>query len=152
MMSGIPKRIAILGGYGNTGSKVAANLAKEGGFEISLLGRDGLRAETLAAEINNDTGAVIRSSQVDVRHPESLRRALADIDLVLSATCDTEQAPDVARAALDLDWDYTGPHLSSPQGRADPPDPGLPQHQAVWRGRPLSVSNRPSGPGVRRTF
>lgn len=114
-MSRIPKSIAILGGYGNTGSKVAANLANEGGFEISILGRDGFRAETLAAKINKDTGAVVRSSQVDVRNPESLRRALADIDLVLSATCDTEHAPEVARAALDMGCDYMDTHLSSPK-------------------------------------
>jgi predicted dinucleotide-binding enzyme len=54
-MSGIPKRIAIIGGYGNTGSKVAAHLAKEGGFEISILGRDGFKAEALAAKIKNDS-------------------------------------------------------------------------------------------------
>ena len=114
-MSGIPKRIAILGGYGNTGSKVAANLAKEDGFEISILGRDGFRAETLAAKISSDTGVVVRSSPVDVRNPESLRRALIDIDLVLSATCDTAHAPDVARAALEMGCDYMDTHLSSPK-------------------------------------
>ncbi len=113
MVNGRPKRIAILGGYGQTGRRVAANLAKEDGFEISILGRDGGRAETLAAQISNATGAVVRSSRVDVRHPERLRRALADVDLVLSATCDTEQAPDVARASLEMGCDYMDTHLSS---------------------------------------
>jgi saccharopine dehydrogenase (NAD+, L-lysine-forming) len=143
-MSGIPKRIAIIGGYGNTGSKVAAHLANEGGFKISILGRDGFKAEALAAKIKNDTGAVVRISQVDVRSPESLRHALADIDLVLSATCETAHSPNVARAALDLGCDYMDTHLSSPRKWGELLKL---KHQIVERGR-CFISDGGAHPGL----
>lgn len=109
-----PTRIAILGGYGNTGAKVAAHLARLGGFQISLLGRNASRAMTQAARVQGETGAMVSAGQADAADPASLRRALADVDLVLSATSDTEHAANVARAALALGCDYADTHLSSP--------------------------------------
>ncbi len=109
-----PTRIAILGGYGNTGAKVAAHLARLGGFQISILGRNASRATALAARMQAETGAMVSGGQADAADPASLRHALAGVDLVLSATSDTEHAADVARVALELGCDHADTHLSSP--------------------------------------
>jgi hypothetical protein len=109
-----PTKIAVLGGYGNTGAKVATHLARLGGFEITVLGRDPARASAQAASIQAATGAPIRSGRADAADPASLRTALAGVDLVLSATSDTAHAAEVARAALELGCDYADTHLSSP--------------------------------------
>jgi saccharopine dehydrogenase (NAD+, L-lysine-forming) len=109
-----PTKIAILGGCGNTGAKVAGHLARLGGFEIAVLGRDAARAADLAARIRQTTGAAISGERADAADPASLRTALAGVDVVLSATSDTAHAADVARAALDLGCDYADTHLSSP--------------------------------------
>jgi saccharopine dehydrogenase (NAD+, L-lysine-forming) len=110
-----PTKIAILGGCGNTGAKVAEHLARLGGFEILVLGRDAARAGALAARIGGATGATITGGRADAADPASLRSALRGIDLVLSATSDTEHAGDVARVALELGCDYADTHLSSPK-------------------------------------
>jgi saccharopine dehydrogenase (NAD+, L-lysine-forming) len=108
-----PTKIAVLGGYGNTGAKVAAHLARLGGFEVSVLGRDASRASALAARIKGATGALISGGWADAANPDSLRTALSGVDLVLSATSDTAHAGEVARAALELGCDYADTHLSS---------------------------------------
>lgn len=108
-------KIAILGGYGNTGAKVAAHLARLGGFDVSVLGRDASRAMAQAARIKGTTGAMVSGVRADAADPASLRAALADVDLVLSATSDTEHAAVVARTALELGCDYADTHLSSPR-------------------------------------
>ena len=110
-----PTKIAILGGYGNTGAKIAAHLARLGGFEVAILGRDASRASALAARIEATTGATVSGGRADAADPASLRNALFGADLVLSATSDTEHAVDVARVALELGCDYADTHLSSPK-------------------------------------
>jgi saccharopine dehydrogenase (NAD+, L-lysine-forming) len=108
-------KIAILGGYGNTGAKIATHLARLGDFEISILGRDTVRATEQAARIKAVTGAPVSGGRADAADPASLRSALAGVDLVLSATSDTEHSADVARFALELGCDYADTHLSSPK-------------------------------------
>lgn len=110
-----PTKIAILGGYGHTGARVATHLARLGGFEIVILGRDALRARALAARIEAATGATVSGGRADAADPASLRGALVGADLVLSATSDTAHAPEVARVALELGCDYADTHLSSAQ-------------------------------------
>ena len=110
-----PTKIAILGGYGNTGAKIAAHLARLGGFEVAILGRDVSRARALAARIEATTGATVSGGRADAADPASLRNALFGADLVLSATSDTEHAVDVAHVALELGCDYADTHLSSPK-------------------------------------
>lgn len=109
-----PTKIAILGGYGNTGAKVARHLARLGGFEVSVLGRNADRAVAQADRIRSETGVIVRGGQANAADLGSLRHALAGVDLVLSATSDTEHAANVARVALELGCDYADTHLSSP--------------------------------------
>ncbi len=108
-------KIAILGGYGNTGVKIATHLARLGDFEIVILGRDASRASAQAAQIGAATGARVSGGRADAADPASLRSSLTGDDLVLSATSDTEHAADVARVALELGCDYADTHLSSPK-------------------------------------
>ena len=60
-----PTKIAILGGYGNTGAKIAAHLARLGGFEVAILGRDVSRARALPARIEATTGATVSGGRAD---------------------------------------------------------------------------------------
>lgn len=111
-MNQTPITIAILGGYGNTGSQVAALLAELGGFGIVVLGRDAGRARA-CAEVLNEIGCSARGLAADAGDPDSLRRALDGVDVVLSATSATDHAPAVAEAALAAGCDYFDTHLSS---------------------------------------
>lgn len=110
-----PTKVAILGGYGNTGAKIAAHLAGLAGFEVAILGRDVSRARALAARIEATTGATVSGGRADAADRASLRDALPGTDLVLSTTSDTEHAANVARVALELGCDYADTHLSSPK-------------------------------------
>ncbi len=119
MTNEMSKRIAILGGYGNTGSNVATLLGQLGGFDITIFGRDGDRANILAETISKKTGSLVRGKQVDVRNYADLRNKLANTDIVLSTTSATEYASAVARVALELGCDYMDAHLSSPMKWAE---------------------------------
>ena len=114
MIEGKKTKIAILGGYGNTGLRVAKHLAKSGGFEVVLLGRNGERARKEAEKLTRAGVQGVTGGVADASRPDTLKRALTGMDIVLSATSDTNSAPKVMRAAFELGIDYMDCHLSTP--------------------------------------
>lgn len=105
--------VAILGGAGNTGRRVARLLARTGFYDLRLMGRTKASVDDAAARIAAETGATLIGVEADSSDQDGLRAALAGVDLVVSATSATPAAPVVVNAALHLGIDYYDIHLSS---------------------------------------
>ena len=104
--------IAILGGAGNTGRRLARLLARSGDCDLRLMGRN-KAADDAAARIAAETGATLVGIRADSSDAAGLLSALSGVDLVVSATSATCHVPIVAGAALRLGIDYFDIHLSS---------------------------------------
>ena len=105
--------IAILGGAGNTGRRLARLLARVGTYDLRLMGRNKASVDDAAASIAKETGATLVGVGADSSDRDGLLAALLGADLVVSATAATRFAPTVASAALQLGIDYFDIHLSS---------------------------------------
>lgn len=105
--------IAILGGAGNTGRRLARHLARSGRFDLRLMGRNKASVDDAAARIAAETGATLIGVRADSGDRAGLLSALSGADLVVSATSATRHAPIVASVALELGIDYFDIHLSS---------------------------------------
>ena len=105
--------IAILGGAGNTGRRLARLLARAGGYDLRLMGRNKASVDDAAARIAAETGATLIGVRADSSDRAGLLAALSGADLVVSATSATRDAPTVASVALQLGIDYFDIHLSS---------------------------------------
>jgi saccharopine dehydrogenase (NAD+, L-lysine-forming) len=105
--------IAILGGAGNTGRRLARRLARTGRFDLRLMGRNKASVDDAAARIAAETGATLTGVRADSGDRAGLLSALSGADLVVSATSATRHAPIVASVALELGIDYFDIHLSS---------------------------------------
>ncbi|CAI9413957.1 hypothetical protein ANOBCDAF_03079 [Pleomorphomonas sp. T1.2MG-36] len=105
--------IAILGGAGNTGRRLARLLARGGDCDLRLMGRNKAAVDDAAARIAAETGAPLVGIRADSSDGAGLLSALSGVDLVVSATSATRNAPTVASAALRLGIDYFDIHLSS---------------------------------------
>lgn len=106
--------VAILGGAGNTGRRLARLLARTGDYDLRLMGRSKASVDDAAARIAAETGATLTSVGVDSSDRVGLLKALSGVDLVVSATSATCNAATVASAALQTGIDYFDIHLSSP--------------------------------------
>jgi saccharopine dehydrogenase-like NADP-dependent oxidoreductase len=60
-------RVMVLGGYGNFGARICRALAMDRSIALLVAGRDGVRAEALAAELNQAHGAGAQGVAVDCR-------------------------------------------------------------------------------------
>lgn len=87
-----PRKICLLGGYGDVGLRLAALLHERTPHIIALAGRDGERADGAARSV----GARCRGLALDMRGPGALAQ-LADMDLCVNLT---EATP--PRLAADL--------------------------------------------------
>ncbi|WP_026790721.1 saccharopine dehydrogenase NADP-binding domain-containing protein [Pleomorphomonas oryzae] len=105
--------VAILGGAGNTGRRLARLLARNGSYDLRLMGRSKASVDDAAARIAAETGATLIGISVDSSDREGLLKALSGTDLVVSATSATRNAPTVADVALQIGIDYFDIHLSS---------------------------------------
>lgn len=105
--------IAILGGAGNTGRRLARLLSRRTDCDLRLMGRSKASVDDAAARIAAETGGTLIGVATDSGDREGLRSALSGCDLVISATSATQNAAIVAGAALDLGIDYFDIHLSS---------------------------------------
>lgn len=105
--------IAILGGAGNTGRRLARLLARSGGYDLRLMGRNKTAVDDAAARIAAETGATLVGIRADSSDGGGLLAALSGADLVVSATSATCHASTVASVALRLGIDYFDIHLSS---------------------------------------
>lgn len=105
--------IAILGGAGNTGRRLARLLGRFGGYDLRLMGRNKASVDDAAARIAAETGATLTGVRVDGSDRDGLLKVLSGVDLVVSATSAAAAVPTVAGAALHMGLDYFDIHLSS---------------------------------------
>ena len=100
-------RILLLGGYGNTGRALAPLLLQETDVNIVLAGRNAIKAESAAAELNKHfDGQRVSSVYADASKPDSLKPALKNIDLLLVVSSTSQFTGQVATAALEAGVDY----------------------------------------------
>lgn len=100
-------RILLLGGYGNTGRALAPLLLQETDVNLVLAGRNVLKAESAAAELNTRfDGQRVSSVYADASKPDSLKPALINIDLLLVVSSTSQFSGQVAAAALEVGVDY----------------------------------------------
>lgn len=88
--------IVVAGGAGRLGTLLVNRLAKRGDLQVRILTREPARAEHLAA----DAVTVVRG---DVRDRESVRRATADADIVVSAVHGFAEPRPNSLATIDRD-------------------------------------------------
>jgi saccharopine dehydrogenase-like NADP-dependent oxidoreductase len=109
-----PKTLLILGGYGETGRRLAHLLLAKTDVCLVLGGRNLARAESLAAQLNADfKGNRTLGMRVDAAQPACLARAFKGVDFVLVASSTIEYTQQVAFAALAARIDYLDVQFSS---------------------------------------
>lgn len=111
-------RIVVLGGYGQSGSRVARGLARETSAALVIAGRDAERAGAVAAGLAAGRPAnagPVTAARLDAGDAEALAAAFAGARLVLVASSTSEHTGRVARAALDAGADYFDLQLSTPR-------------------------------------
>jgi voltage-gated potassium channel Kch len=91
----------ILGGYGNTGRRIARLILQTTTARLVVAGRDGERARTFAEELNREfEGDRVWSAMADASDEAGLRRALAGSDMLIVASSTSEYTREIASAAL----------------------------------------------------
>lgn len=98
--------VLILGGYGETGRRIAELLARRATRPLVLAGRDPSKASSLAEDLNaRFPGVSIVGARLDARDPEAVGRAMDGVALFVNATTSSVPGPAVAGAALDAGAD-----------------------------------------------
>ena len=112
----MPKRMLILGGYGNAGRPVAELLLLHSDVHIRIAGRNEQRAKSLAAELNAKYGTDRTIGVVaDAASYQSLLTAFQGMDIVVVASSTSEYVANVAKAAIECGSDYLDVQLSIEQ-------------------------------------
>ena len=109
MVSDRPYRVAVLGGYGNFGTRICQALAQERGLAVVVSGRNGTRAaKTVRCLRQSGCPATVEARALDTGQAD-LAQALQRIDAdLLIHTCGPFQGQDyrVARACIDAQVHY----------------------------------------------
>jgi len=101
------KTFLILGGYGNTGIPISHLLLQESDVRLVLAGRTIENADAAAAQLNSRfEGGRVSAAYVDASDVLSLTDALKAVDFIIVASSSSENAEQVARAALEAGVDY----------------------------------------------
>jgi saccharopine dehydrogenase (NAD+, L-lysine-forming) len=108
-------RIAILGGYGSAGARIAELLADRGLRELILVGRDADRARQAAGALAETATCPVTGVSADASDPDELRSVLQGVDLLLVASSTIDHTPAIAQACADGGADYLDINLSSPE-------------------------------------
>jgi NAD(P)-dependent dehydrogenase (short-subunit alcohol dehydrogenase family) len=99
-------RVVILGGYGETGRRIARLLASRGRGPVVVAGRDLAKAEGLADALSRSVGrARIEPLEVDAADRAALASALEGAALLVNATSSAAPIGSVVGAALDAGVD-----------------------------------------------
>ena len=110
--------IAILGGYGNAGRLMARYLAPRTPATITLLGRNGQKAQEMAAVLSRETGRTLCGGRADAADKASLLPVLDAADVLVVAASSIDYVETVAEAAVETQTDYFDIQLSSPKKTA----------------------------------
>ncbi len=111
-------RIVILGGYGQSGSRLARLLAGETAAALVVAGRDEERARAIAEPLaaHRPPGAgPVAVARLEATDTTAVQAAFAGARLVVVASSTSEHAGHLARAALDAGADYFDLQLSTPR-------------------------------------
>jgi hypothetical protein len=93
------KRVLIIGGYGMAGRLLTKHLLEETNADLIIAGRSLGKAEACKKEIANNSPR-LSTRAVDATDAESLRVAVADVDLVLNAAPTSHHTELVIRVLL----------------------------------------------------
>ena len=115
------KTILIIGGYGNTGKKIARLLLDHTSANVVLAAR---HAEPLKVAVEELASSRVRWKTADASQVESLLPLFGEVDLVIVASGTASSVDRVVTAALQARVDYLDIHYSSSkwtylQSRAD---------------------------------
>jgi saccharopine dehydrogenase (NAD+, L-lysine-forming) len=106
-------RIVIIGGYGNTGRRVARLLAPRADVQLVLAGRDEAKARAAAAALETTAAHPVVAAAADARRATERRALFAGASLVLAASSTIESAADIARDAVAAGADAYDTNLSA---------------------------------------
>lgn len=107
--------ILILGGYGNTGSRVAALLLQHSDATVVVAGRDRDRARATAGHLKERHGpGRALAVRLDAGDTAGLRAAFDDVGFVVNASNTVPYTEQVVSAALVAGADYIDTQLSLP--------------------------------------
>jgi len=107
------KPILILGGYGNLGLTIARLLIEHTNVKIILAGRNGVRAQLTAEQLNAEyKTARVSGMQVNAADQASLLQAFQNVQMVIVASSTIEFTATVCQAALKAEIDYFDVQIS----------------------------------------
>jgi saccharopine dehydrogenase-like NADP-dependent oxidoreductase len=101
--------ILIMGGYGYTGKLIAKHLLVETKHCVIVAGRNLEKGEALARELASER---INARRIDAADPNSLDKALHDVDFLVVAAPTTHQTQTVVEAAIKAGVDYLDVQIS----------------------------------------
>lgn len=114
-----PKRLAILGGYGNAGMCLARLLLQWTDVQLCLAGRNATRAQQAAQQLNASfSGERVSGSFADANDSGSLQTLFGDADMVIVASSSIDATGTVATEALRCGIDYLDILLSTAEKHA----------------------------------
>lgn len=108
------RRIIVLGGYGNTGRRVAQLLAPRDDVALVIAGRSAERAAAAAQALTDVARHPVESLALDATREADRQRAFAGADLVVAASSTSEHAAAIARDAIAVGADVYDTNLSLP--------------------------------------
>ena len=107
-------KILILGGYGNAGILIAELLLQYTKENITLAGRNLLKAEATANRLNLEFNTDrVSSAQVDASNKKNLTNSLKNVNLIIIASSTLDYSRNVIDAAINEKVDYFDLQLSS---------------------------------------
>ncbi|HEX9122816.1 MAG TPA: saccharopine dehydrogenase NADP-binding domain-containing protein [Actinomycetota bacterium] len=107
--------VVVLGGYGQTGRRIAGPLAARTSLPIVVAGRNGDRAAAVAERLCRlRNGAPVEARSVDAAEPKRLRDLVAGARLLVDATSSEVPVDSIARTALEAGVDLVEVRFPSP--------------------------------------
>ncbi len=103
--------VLILGGYGETGRRIASRLASRTQLKLVIAGRNPARAEAAAAALRDTAGDRVRPMALDAADTRAVRDALEEADLLIDASTAVEHTRGLAEAALETGTDWLDTHF-----------------------------------------
>ncbi|MFA6240042.1 MAG: saccharopine dehydrogenase NADP-binding domain-containing protein [Candidatus Hydrogenedentales bacterium] len=114
-----PHTILVLGGYGNTGLPLVAQILRETEARVIVAGRTRERAERAVAQFQHDFAPErVEAAVVDAADAKSLWNALSGVDVLVAASSTAKHVRTVASAALAARCDYLDVQYSTAKMRA----------------------------------